>query len=273
MSQSFDSTGRVQAITRVQVGPCIVTQIKTKEKDGYVAVQMGYGRKKKVSKAQAQALRGISRVKETDGFRFLKEFHVGSVDSIERGDMVTAKVFSPGDRVHVIGTSKGKGFAGVVKRHGFHGHPSTHGHKDQLRMPGSIGAGGVQRVMKGKRMGGRMGGMQTTVKNLEVVGIDPDLGVLLLQGSVPGARNSLVIVQGEGEVVFEKPIEKSSPQSESQQPQQPTQEAVVDSETSEASGHEESGSQEDGASVQAPVEAESSTSEQQAVAEEKQQVS
>ncbi|MBI2484002.1 50S ribosomal protein L3 [Candidatus Uhrbacteria bacterium] len=258
MTQGFDSAGRVHSITRVQAGPCTVTQVKTNEKDGYAAVQVGYGRKKNVSRAQAQALRGITRVKETDGFRHMKEFRVDKVDAVERGDRVTVNVFSPGDRVHVIGTSKGKGFAGVVKRHGFHGHPSTHGHKDQARMPGAIGAGGVQHVLKGKRMGGRMGGMQSSVKNLEVVSVDSDLGVLSLRGSVPGARNSLIIVQGEGEAVFEKSSMAQSPaQSEHQEQEQLSQEVTADT------------SNPDGAQEETSAEPEPTVLEQADTAEEK----
>ncbi|MBI4250163.1 50S ribosomal protein L3 [Candidatus Uhrbacteria bacterium] len=267
MTQAFDSTGRVQAITRVQAGPCTVTQVKTKEKDGYIAVQMGYGRKKNVSKAQAQALRGIQRVKDTDGFRFLKEFRLDKADAVEKGDIVSANVFSSGDRVQIVGTSKGKGFAGVVKRHGFHGHPTTHGHKDQERMPGAIGAGGVQHVLKGKRMGGRMGGTQVTVKNLEIVGVDPILGVLSLRGAVPGARNSLVILQGEGEVVFEKPNVSESTQPESSHQEQPT------SVGSQASEPEQAATQQESTTETVSGQQEQQSSDQQAPAEEKQNVS
>lgn len=208
MTQQFGTDGRVQPLTRVHVGPCIVTQVRTQETDGYTAVQVGFGKKKKPSKSMQGHLQGLTGISPKNAFRFLKEFRVSSVEGINRGSALALNAFVVGDHVKVTGTSKGRGFAGVVKRHGFHGHPTTHGHKDQERMPGSIGAGGVQHVFKGKRMGGRMGGEQVTVANLKIVAIDTENGIFSLRGSIPGARNSLVMIRAEGDMLFENPSSK-----------------------------------------------------------------
>ncbi len=210
MTQTFAANGAVLPVTRVFVGPCVVTQVKTQKKDGYEAVQIGSGVKKKLSKSLRQHFQGLPHVSEKRGFRFLKEVRVPSVDGVERGMEISLLTFSIGDRVQVTGTSKGKGFAGVVKRHGFHGHPTTHGHKDQERMPGSIGAGGVQHVFKGKRMGGRMGSDRVTVKNLDIVDVQVDSRTIVVNGSIPGARNGLILIQADGDLVFEKPLVATS---------------------------------------------------------------
>lgn len=188
MSQRFRSNGVVVPVTLVKVPKNVVTQIRTKEKDGYVAVQVGAVEGKNLSKAERGHLKDLASV------RHLQEFRVDAADAWKRGDELLVTQFVPGDSVTVIGTSKGKGFQGVVKRHHFHGHPKSHGHKDQLRMPGSIGAGGVQHVRKGTRMAGRMGDERVTVKNLEVVSVDGEKGLLELKGAVPGARNGLLII-------------------------------------------------------------------------------
>jgi large subunit ribosomal protein L3 len=124
----------------------------------------------------------------------LREFRVDATDAFKRGDSLEATVFAPGDIINVTGTSKGKGFQGVVKRHGFGGHPSTHGHKDQLRMPGSIGAGGVQHVLKGRRMAGHMGDARVTVQNLEIVEVREG-GIIAVKGAVPGARHAILEIR------------------------------------------------------------------------------
>src|SRR3989338_8657430 len=135
--------------------------------------------------------------KKLDMTRFLRSFqYPGAAPDLARGAAVAADIFAAGETVTVSGTSKGKGFAGVMKRHGFHGHPASHGHKDSARAPGSIGAGGVQRVMKGRRMAGRMGGDRVTVKKVRVVKVDAEKGMLYVKGAVPGARNSLVVIKG-----------------------------------------------------------------------------
>ncbi|OGL65080.1 50S ribosomal protein L3 [Candidatus Uhrbacteria bacterium RIFCSPLOWO2_01_FULL_47_24] len=187
MTQTWTEKGRVVPITVIEAGPCTVAQIKTKERDGYGAVQFGFGTKKHLTKPMK------GHLKELPALRALREFR-GDPGELRRGDTLDVSVFSPGDIVKVTGISKGKGFQGVVKRHGFHGHPSTHGHKDQERMPGAIGAGGVQHVRKGQRMAGRMGGERVTVRNLKIVAIDKEKNRLLVKGAVPGARNSLVMI-------------------------------------------------------------------------------
>jgi len=188
MSQRFDEEGAVTPVTLLEAGPCKVTQVKTKEKDGYEAVQIGFGSKKKNNKPLA------GHLKDLENFRDLVEFKVDKIAEYVRGQEISLANFVKGDKVVITGVSKGKGFAGVVKRHHFHGHPKTHGHKDQLRMPGSIGAGGVQRVFKGVRMGGRMGGEQITIKNLKVVEVDSQNNIIALKGAVPGARGALVLI-------------------------------------------------------------------------------
>ena len=194
MTQIFKEKGTVVPVTAVFVGNNFVTQVKTKEKDGYSAVQVGFGPEKKANKAKIGHLKGIASL------RNLKEFIIEETEAsqIKRGSKISAQVFVEGDVVDVSGISKGKGFQGVVKRHGFHGQKTSHGHKDQERMPGSIGAGGVQRVFKGVRMAGRMGGDNVTVKNLEIAGIEEEKGILYIKGAVPGARNSLLLIKGEG---------------------------------------------------------------------------
>lgn len=185
MSQLYGADGNMIPVTLVQVGPCVVTQVKTQESDGYEAVQIGLGTSRTLTRSEKGHLKDLPQS------RHLVEFRGADIASFKRGDTIEASVFVTGEKVNVRGTSKGKGFQGVVRRHGFHGHPTSHGHKDQERMPGSIGAGGVQHVLKGKRMAGRMGDDTVTVKNLVVVEIREG-GILALKGAVPGARHSLI---------------------------------------------------------------------------------
>lgn len=177
MTQIFADDGRVVPVTRVTAGPCVVTKV-TAEKDG-TQVEIGFGEKHRHS------------------------FHAEKMPEVARGARFTVGTFVPGDMVQVTGVSKGKGFQGVVKRHGFHGQPTSHGHKDQERMPGSIGSTGPQRVFKGMRMAGRMGTDQVTVKNLEVVSVDKEKNELLIKGALPGATGSMVIIQAPGELSLE----------------------------------------------------------------------
>ncbi len=200
MTQVFRADGSVVPVTRVQAGPCVVTQVK----DG--AVQVGFGTQKtfRLNKALKGHLKGISVGESSETtVRFLKDFR-GETENLKKGDQFTVAIFAPGEKIQVTGTSKGRGFQGVVKRHGFAGGPATHGHKDNLRMPGSIGAGGVQRVFKNMRMGGHMGDDQVTVKNLEIVEIHPETNELLIKGAIPGARNGLVYIStNEGSITIE----------------------------------------------------------------------
>lgn len=189
MTQVFKADGTAVPVTLVQAGPCVVTALRTVERDGYKAVALGFGTAKHVAKAQKGAWG------ELGAFESVREFRVEDTAAWELGARVDASAFAPGDVVTAIGHSKGRGFQGVVKRHGFHGQDATHGTKDQERMPGSLGAGGVQRVFKGMRMGGRMGNGQVTVKNLEVVEVRPEEGVIAIKGALPGSRNSLVELQ------------------------------------------------------------------------------
>jgi len=184
----------VVAVTKVQAGPCTVTQIKDLKKDGYSAIQFGYGLKKQKNIKKPQ----LGHLKDTGFFRFLKEFRLETSD-LKKGDIIDSTSFEKGDKIQVSGVSKGKGFQGVVKRHGFSGQKATHGNKDQERMPGSAGATGPAHVFKGLRMGGRMGGDNVTTKNLEIIDVDSENNIVFIKGAVPGARNSLVFISGNGE--------------------------------------------------------------------------
>ena len=189
----------VVAVTKVKAGRCVVTQIKNIEKDGYSAVQLGFGVRKEKNIKKPQK----GHFKKLGNFAKLREFRLSAEEAakLKTGDMIDIGSFVSGDKIQVTSTSKGKGFQGVVKRYGFKGTKKTHGNKDQLRMPGSIGATGPAHVFKGTRMGGRMGGDRVTIKNLEIAGVDLENNILLIKGPVSGARNSLVLVSGDGDLV------------------------------------------------------------------------
>jgi large subunit ribosomal protein L3 len=192
MTSIFDESGQVIPCTVIEAGPCFVTQIKTKERDGYEAVQLGYDEaKERLVKKPAKGHFAKANVKPT---RIVREFRGNGVAEMQPGQEIKVdKVFAKGDVVSVIGTSKGRGFQGVVKRHHFGGGFRTHGQSDRERAPGSIGSSSYpSRVFKGMRMAGRMGGEQITVRNLKVVGIIPDSNLLLVKGSIPGAINGYV---------------------------------------------------------------------------------
>jgi len=194
MSQVWDEQGNVVPVTLVKAGPLTITQIKTAEKDGYSAVQVGF---EASVKNITKPLQG--HLKATEGFRHLYEFDVLPGDKeLAVGDVIDISVFKAGDKVKVSGTSKGKGFQGVVKRHGFAGGPKTHGDKDQQRMPGSIGSTGPQRVIKGQKMAGRMGGERVTVKNIKIIDVDAEHGILTLKGALPGNKKNAVIIKTMG---------------------------------------------------------------------------
>lgn len=186
---------KVVPVTLVQAGPVVVTQVRTKEKDGYEAVQVGFGTKKPKNIKKPQ--RG--QFKNLGNFQYLREFRIKSATDNQQpavkykvGDILDVSQFQEGDKVNVSGLSKGRGFQGVVKRHGFGGGPKSHGQKDRLRAPGSIGATAPQRVMPGRKMAGRMGQERTTIKNLEIVGIDKENNILMIKGAVPGMRGTLL---------------------------------------------------------------------------------
>ena len=202
MTQAHADSGAVVPVTIVQAGPCVVSQVKTKEHDGYNALQLCFGEKKSAHKPQKKHVEGLPGITPGRGAGFVKEMRSASpLEGLTRGSLVTVESFAIGDIVSVTGRSKGRGFAGVVKRHHFHGHPKTHGHKDQERMPGSIGSGGVQHVFKGKRMAGRMGNEQVTVHNLVIIDVDQEKNLLTIKGAIPGSPNGYIaIASNEGEL-------------------------------------------------------------------------
>lgn len=206
MTRIFQEDGSAVPVTKISAGPCTVTSVKTKERDGYTAVQIGYGTAKHIKKPQAGHLKGLPQVKH------LREFRTETTEGVDRGATITVETFNVGDKVKVVGVNKGKGFQGVVRRHGFGGSPASHGHKDQLRMPGSIGATDAARVFKGVRMGGHMGNVQTTVANLEVVKVDTENNELYLKGAVPGSRGSLIEIVCGGDLVLTKVEEAKAEQ-------------------------------------------------------------
>jgi large subunit ribosomal protein L3 len=210
MTQVFAPNGDILPVTRVQAGPCQITQVKNSGKDNSVAVEIGFEEVKDFRVNQPKA----GHLKDLTPVRHLRSFLTESVEGLDRGDVVSVDAFAVGDIVVVEGVSKGKGFAGVVKRHGFHGAPASHGHKHDLRAPGSIGAGGVQRVFKGMRMAGRMGGFPVTVKNLEVVEVHPETNEIYIKGAVPGARNGLVKISAPGKLAVKKAVSSAEPVSE-----------------------------------------------------------
>ena len=194
MTSFFDANGKYVPCTVIEAGPCVVTQVKTNEKDGYQALQLAFDEKKE--KHTSAAMKGHFEVSKTTPKRKLVEFRFFEEEK-QLGDTVTVELFSEGDFVDVVGTSKGKGFQGVMKRHGFGGvGGSTHGQHDRLRAPGSLGASSdPSRVMKGMRMAGRTGGNRKKIQNLQVVKVMADKNVILIKGSVPGAKGSYVIIE------------------------------------------------------------------------------
>lgn len=191
MTQLFDDRGLVHPVTVVEAGPCVVTQLRTEERDGYQAVQLGFGLSKRLNRPEQGH-------RKESGFmsRTLREMPSHDVSEFSVGDVLKADVFEVGERVDVVGTSKGRGFQGGVKRHGFAGGPKTHGQSDRLRAPGSIGSSATPgRVLKGMRMAGHMGHERVTVQNLEIMRVDPERNLLLIKGSVPGPNKGLIMVR------------------------------------------------------------------------------
>lgn len=207
MTQVFDENGVVTPVTIIQAGPCYVTQVKITDTDGYNAVQIGFGdaKEKRLTGGQKGHLGLLKSNKKhpsrktSDGvpaLRYLREFRTKQAGNYEVGQELTVEQFAEGDRVDVTGKTKGRGFAGVVKRYGFAGGPKTHGQSDRWRAPGSIGStSGVARVFKGKHMPGRMGNQRLTAQNLQVMRIDAGKNLLAIKGSVPGTKGGLVIIR------------------------------------------------------------------------------
>jgi large subunit ribosomal protein L3 len=194
MTQLFQESGEAMAVTAIQAGPSVVTQIKSRDRDGYDAVQVGFI-ENKVKQSQLSAsekghLRGLENI------RYLREFRTDDISSVKSGDKVDVGFLKQGDLINVTGFSKGRGFAGVVKRHHFAGGPKTHGQTDRHRAPGSIGATTFPgRVLKGKHMAGHMGNRRVTARNLKVIQADPESNLLLVKGAVPGANGGLLIIE------------------------------------------------------------------------------
>jgi large subunit ribosomal protein L3 len=195
MTQIFDESGNIIPVTVISAGPCYVTQVRTAEKDGYTAVQLGYGETKAQRLTKAQM--GHLSKKGLPALRVLREFRVRSEDlDVTEGAEIKADVFQKGERVDVVGISKGRGFAGTVKRHNFNRQPKTHGQSDRERAPGSVGMCEFPgRTLKGQRMAGHMGSDRVTMQNLQVVVVDAEKNLLAVKGSVPGAKGDIVIVK------------------------------------------------------------------------------
>jgi large subunit ribosomal protein L3 len=193
MTQLLTTSGVVVPVTIVEAGPCYVTQVKTLERDGYSAIQLGFGetRQKRLTKGQL----GHLRRNNLPAVRVLREFRVRSAEEYKVGQKILADLFALGEQVDVMGISKGRGFQGGVKRHGFRGGPRTHGQSDRLRAPGASSSGTTPgRIYKGKRMAGHMGSTPVTVSNLKVVLVDPERNLLAVRGAVPGARGGLLVI-------------------------------------------------------------------------------
>jgi large subunit ribosomal protein L3 len=209
MTQVFGERGEAIPVTVIEAGPCFVAQIKTVERDGYAAVQLGFEETKPKRLTQPQ----LKHLQKSDlpALRHLRELRVADDEPVtyEEGQMLTVDIFEKGELVDVTGTSKGRGFAGVVKRYGFSGGPKTHGQSDRQRAPGSVGACTTPgRVFKGKRMPGRMGGERVTTQSLQVVLVDPERNLLALKGAVPGSKNGLLLIREARKTRLRKRVRK-----------------------------------------------------------------
>ncbi len=194
MTQSYGDRGRVEPVTLLAAGPCVVTQLRSLDKDGYAAVQLGFGESKKIAKSLAGHLK-LSGAKS----HILREFRLSKTDQqseFKVGDQLDVTQFEAGQLVGIVGTSKGKGFAGTIKRHNFHRGPKTHGSKS-YRAPGSIGSMYPQKIFKGKKMAGRMGTDRVTLHTVKVIDVDPAENLLVVKGPIPGANKSIVTILGE----------------------------------------------------------------------------
>jgi len=195
MTRLFDENGVVTASTLVEAGPCFITQLRTTETDGYVAVQLGFGVKSRPSRPQKGHLRKAG-LPDRQGLETLREVPADSTEDLELGARIDASMFAQGEIVDVIGTSKGKGFAGVMKRHNFSGGPKTHGQSDRWRHSGSVGSGTTPgRTFKNMRMAGHLGDARVTVKNLRILSVDPERNLVALRGAIPGPNGGLVVIR------------------------------------------------------------------------------
>lgn len=237
--QVFDKGGRLRGATVIEAGPCLISQVKTPEKDGYRAVQLGFG----TAKRRNKPMRG--HLKRLGDLRHLREFRVDDPSQHHAGERVGVEIFQEGDRVDITGISKGRGFQGVVKRYGFHGGPRTHGQSDRHRAPGSIGAGGPGRVFKGMRMAGHMGAERVTVLNLEVLESNPARGMLIVAGAVPGARNVLLQIRYSRRTLEAARARKLQPAEEEAPPAGEEQEAPRAAAKAERSEEPEKGASEE----------------------------
>jgi large subunit ribosomal protein L3 len=195
MTRLFDENGVVTASTLVEAGPCFITQVRTAETDGYVAVQLGFGSKPRPSKPHKWHLKKAG-LPDRQGLEAMREVPADSVEDLELGARIDASMFAQGEIVDVVGTSKGKGFAGVMKRHNFHGGPKTHGQSDRWRHSGSVGSGTTPgRTFKNMRMAGHLGDARVTVKNLRILSVDPERNLVALRGAIPGPKGGLVVIR------------------------------------------------------------------------------
>lgn len=185
-SQVFDEKGNVIPVTWIEAGPCFITQLKAEKTDGYSALQLGFEKKAK----------NVKKTEKGKEFKYLREQRTENSKKFKLGDKIDNSIFKEGEFINVSGISKAKGFQGVVKRWGFAGQKKTHGTKHATRQPGSIGAGGPEKVLKGKKMAGRTGGRRVTVKNIEVVKIDRDKNLIAVKGAVPGRKGTLLEIRG-----------------------------------------------------------------------------
>ncbi|MDD5766947.1 MAG: 50S ribosomal protein L3 [Candidatus Marinimicrobia bacterium] len=194
MSQIFKESGEIVPVTVVQAGPCPVIQVKSKKSDGYVAVQLGF--EKKVERLMKKPELGRFKAVKVEPLRYVAEIRDFGPTTAKAGESITVEIFKEGDIVKVTGTSKGKGFQGTVKRHNFNGGPKTHGQSDRLRAPGAIGASAYpSHVIKGVKMAGRMGGTQSTIRNLKIAKIDAANNLLYIKGAIPGATGGIVTIR------------------------------------------------------------------------------
>ncbi len=195
MTRMFDENGVVTASTLVEAGPCFITQLRTEETDGYVAVQLGFGQKPRPTRPQKGQLKKAG-LPDRQGVESIREVPADTVEDLELGARIDASMFAQGEIVDVIGTSKGKGFAGVMKRHNFHGGPKTHGQSDRWRHSGSVGSGTTPgRTFKNMRMAGHLGDARVTVKNLRILSVDPERNLVALRGAIPGPKGGLVMIR------------------------------------------------------------------------------